>query len=306
MTNLEERQQIATILGVPMNELTDQRPVNSYLPDSLQLAELAAISAVDDRDLTGLGRRTIGEIAEAMTQADVRPRSQSTPDLVPPLATDRYQLIPVRREMTEALYRLSTDPAINYRWRFRGAFPTPETFEAALWQGVVAQFIVVATGTTDILGHVVCYGAEPAQQHAYVGAVFSPQLIATGRPIQPIALFINYLFTTWNFRKLYMEVPEFNMDTLWSGTGSFFRQEACFREHDYYGGRFWDKYVLAVYRDELAEVMPRLGLTASLDNSARLGHHFGTDLAGAGVDLSEEEIRQLTSLTPEDQRRRRG
>ena len=45
--------------------------------------------------------------------------------------------------MTDALYRLSTDPAINFRWRFRGAYPTPENFEAALWQGVVAQFIVV-------------------------------------------------------------------------------------------------------------------------------------------------------------------
>ena len=203
-----------------------------------------------------------------MTLAHARPPASPTPDLVPQLATDRYQLIPVRREMTDALYRLSTDPAINFRWRFRGAIPTPETFEAALWQGVVAQFIVVETGTTDILGHVVCYGAESAQQHAYVGAVFSPRMIATGRPIQPIALFINYVFVTWNLRKLYMEVPEFNMETLWSGAGSFFHQEACFREHDYYAGRFWDKYVLAVYRDEMAEIMPRLGLRTSLEGCA--------------------------------------
>jgi hypothetical protein len=90
-------------------------------------------------------------------------------------------------------------------------------------------------------------------------------MIATGQPIQPTALFINYVFVTWNLRKLYMEVPEFNMDTLWSGSGSFFHQEACFREHDYYAGRFWDKYVLAVYRDEMAEIMPRLGLTASFE-----------------------------------------
>lgn len=265
MTHREERQEIATILGVPINELSDERPVNSYLPDSLQLAELAAVSAVDDRDLNDLGQRTIREVAEAITAADHRPRTGRTPDLAPPLATDRYQLVPVRREMTEALYRLSTDPAINYRWRFRGAFPTPETFEAALWQGVVAQFIVVAHGSNDILGHVVCYGAEPAQEHAYIGAVFSPRMIATGEPIQPIALFINYVFVTWNLRKLYMEVPEFNMDTLWSGAGSFFHQEACFRQHDYYAGRFWDKYVLAVYRDEMAEAMPRLGLISTLN-----------------------------------------
>lgn len=268
MTNRKERQEIATILGVPMDELSDERPVSSYLPDSLQLAELAAVSTVsadEDHDLADLGERTIREITEAMTLDSVRHRAPRTPDLVPHLTTDRYELIPVRREMTEPLYRLSTDPAINFRWRFRGAFPTPETFEAALWQGVVAQFIVVATGTTDILGHVVCYGAEPAQQHAYVGAVFSPRMIATGRPIQPIALFINYVFVTWNLRKLYMEVPEFNMDTLWSGTGSFFHQEACFREHDYYAGRFWNKYVLAVYRDEMAEAMQRLGLATSLD-----------------------------------------
>lgn len=269
MTNREGRQEIAAILGVPMNELSDERPVNSYLPDSLQLAELAAASTGDDRELAELGQRTIREIEEAMTFANARPRAPRTPDLVPALATDSYQLIPVRREMTDALYRLSTDPAINFRWRFRGAIPTPEAFDAALWQGVVAQFIVVETGTTDILGHVVCYGAEPAQQHAYVGAVFSPRMIATGRPIQPIALFINYVFVTWNLRKLYMEVPEFNMETLWSGTGSFFHQEACFREHDYYAGRFWDKYVLAVYRNEMADVMPRLGLSTCLGSDVQ-------------------------------------
>jgi hypothetical protein len=74
------------------------------------------------------------------------------------------------------------------------------------------------------------------------------------------------VFTTWNLRKLYMEVPEFNMNPLWSGAGSFFRQEACFREHDYYAGQFWDKYVLAVYRDDIALAMQRLGLTTSLRN----------------------------------------
>ena len=59
------------------------------------------------------------------------------------------------------------------------------------------------------------------------------------------------------------------MDTLWSGAGTFFHQEACFREHDYYAGRFWDKYVLAVYRNEMAEVLPRLGLSTSLPDHAR-------------------------------------
>ena len=279
MTHREERQEIATILGVPMTELSDGRPVNSYLPDSLQLAELAALAAGDDHDPTDLGERTIREVADAVGLAHERPRIGHSPDLVPPLATDRYELIPVRREMTEALYRLSTDPAINFRWRFRGAFPTPETSRRRYGKES-SRNSSSWPWETDILGHVVCYGAEPAQQHAYVGAVFSPRMIATGQPIQPTALFINYVFVTWNLRKLYMEVPEFNMDTLWSGAGTFFHQEACFREHDYYAGRFWDKYVLAVYRDEMTEVMPRLGLTASCDEPT---HRPGLPAARRGA-----------------------
>jgi hypothetical protein len=64
-----------------------------------------------------------------------------------------------------------------------------------------------------------------------------------------LALFLRYVFTCWNFRKLYMEVAEYNYEQFSSGAGRFFEVEGRLREHFYYGGRYWDKLILTLSRE---------------------------------------------------------
>ncbi len=62
------------------------------------------------------------------------------------------------------------------------------------------------------------------------------------------ALFLEYVFRGWSFRKLYFELPEFNLAQFSRGVNRLFVEEGRLREHLYYDGRFWDKVILALYR----------------------------------------------------------
>jgi hypothetical protein len=64
-----------------------------------------------------------------------------------------------------------------------------------------------------------------------------------------VALFLDYVFTCWNFEKLYLEVTEYNLAQFRSGMGRFFDVEARLRGHVWYAGRRWDQLTLALYRE---------------------------------------------------------
>lgn len=219
------------VLGTDAAEMRHDVALSAFQPDSIQMAEISAILwelGLPELEPDVLLSTPIGELTNLLEARTPSPAGFGRPGMVPPLAGRVFHLLPLRREMLEALYGLSTDPAISFRWRYRGAVPSYESFEAGLWQGVLAQFAVVDSREGDLAGHVVAYGVEPAQQHAWIGCVFAPKYVGTGFPIEPVTLFIQYLFVTWNLRKLYMETPEFNYQSLASGAGSLFAVEGRF------------------------------------------------------------------------------
>jgi hypothetical protein len=61
---------------------------------------------------------------------------------------------------------------------------------------------------------------------------------------------VRHLFRTFPLNKIYMEVPGFNWPQVQSGQGSLFHVEGVLRDHEYYAGRHWDKYVCALYPDD--------------------------------------------------------
>jgi RimJ/RimL family protein N-acetyltransferase len=85
----------------------------------------------------------------------------------------------------------------------------------------------------------------------YIGAVFIPEYAGSGEGAQAVAAFLRYLFHTFPFQKLYMEIPGFNWPQVRSGEGRLFQVEGVLRNHSYYAGRQWDEYLCAVYADSL-------------------------------------------------------
>ena len=86
-----------------------------------------------------------------------------------------------------------------------------------------------------------------------------------------LAMFIGYVFETWPFHKLFMEVPAYNMRQFESGLGRYFTVEGQLRDRLWLQGRHWDLFVLALAREQWDEHGPRI-LAAS-----RLGVDFELD-----------------------------
>jgi hypothetical protein len=163
----------------------------------------------------------------------------------------------------EFLYRMSVDPVSSYRWRFRGATPSPEEFTASFWQGVLAQFIVDDAQKRGPLGLVVAYRADMRNGFAY-GGFMSGHSTVIGSPIvDGFIVFLSYLFATWPLRKVYFEVPEYNLRGLQSGLDRYCVVEGRLVAYDFHDGRYWDMVIASLSRDawdrESGRLLSRLG-----------------------------------------------
>ncbi|WP_378740916.1 GNAT family N-acetyltransferase [Nocardia brasiliensis] len=271
------RAELADLLHHDLATLPDTaRLVEDLGMDSLAMMTLAAwLSSHGVRTQTDQARRgTVGDVlslAETVAGKSVQLTIRATdgsspgPHLVPELPPSRpdalapvlqssvFRLDALQPVDAEYLYALAVRPENCFRWRYRGVPPAPERFVEELWTQVVTQYVVRRIDDNQPAGHVVAYNADRDVGHAYVGAVFEPTYAGTGLAAEVITLFVRYLFRTFPFRKLYLEVPGFNWPQMSSGEGRYFQVEGRLRDHVYYAGRYWDQYLCAIYADQSSE-----------------------------------------------------
>jgi RimJ/RimL family protein N-acetyltransferase len=156
------------------------------------------------------------------------------------------------------LYALATHPSNGYRWRYGGATPSPEMFVHSLWDRVLAQFAIVQRSTGRPVGLVVAYAPDLHSGHVQVAALLDPSVQRRAWPMEAMFLFVNYLFTNWNLRKVYAESLEFNYLQFASGAGRLFDVEARLRAHHFWNGRYWDKVIGHCSRERWMQMGPRL------------------------------------------------
>ena len=186
----------------------------------------------------GLGFDDRGAPRDLATDVDGRPR----------VTTRRVTLRTVGPADLPFLYATATDPTVSYRWRYRGATPSPEQFATELWQGVLCQYLVVHTDGGAPVGLVSAYQADLANRTCYVALLGERTHDASGLLLEGALLFVTYLFHTWDLRQIYAEVPGYTMDAFASGVGRYFREEGRLVDHSFHGGRFWDLHILALHR----------------------------------------------------------
>jgi RimJ/RimL family protein N-acetyltransferase len=195
--------------------------------------------------------RTLGELFEVVGR-----RGPSGSLVRGTYATERVKLRPIRPGDYPALYEASLDPRSSFRWRFRGATPGPEEFHQQLFGGVTAQYAVVD------LDDEVLYGLVTAYQHRpEVGTCFfafqrcAPEGTGSGGEMVAGAfLFVDYLFTTFRLRKLYVELPEYNRYLVDGLVGSLLRQEGCLEEYFWHDDRYWSMLLLSMQRGAWEDV----------------------------------------------------
>lgn len=105
-----------------------------------------------------------------------------------------------------------TDELLAFRWRLRGGHPSPNDFVDQLWHGLLVMFVVEKVDDSASVGILSAYQADQRNGHCRVaGARLSLDGSMDSSFLAGLALFLDYLFGGWPFRKVYLETPEFNL-----------------------------------------------------------------------------------------------
>ena len=147
------------------------------------------------------------------------------------------------------LHDISSQPEVIFRWRDRGMTRSLEGFGQTIWSNSAMAFTIARLPTRNIIGFIHCYGLDTYSRHAKLAMFVSPEAWGDASSMEAAFLFVDHCFKALDLRKLYMEVPEFNLAQFGRGLGRYFAEEGRLREHEYFNGRHWDSVILALYRD---------------------------------------------------------
>jgi RimJ/RimL family protein N-acetyltransferase len=168
------------------------------------------------------------------------------------MSTRRIRLRIITEQDSAFLYEMMTSVQSGGRVRFAGATPSPEKIASSLWEGVLAQFIIEGVNTQKPFGLVAVTSPNFRDGFAYISALGPAQTQGLGMIAEGVLLGFHYAFSTWPFRKIYMEATEESYRAFKSGVGRFFVEEARLKEHIFWNGNFMDLLILAVYRETWA------------------------------------------------------
>ena len=190
----------------------------------------------------------------------------SAESATPRLVGRRVALRPLFQSDYDFLYRIAGDPTNEFRWRYRGITPSPEEFARGLWAHVHTQFIIVRRADSERVGLATAYEENLRDGWTNLAVLTSPRFIGTGAAIEGCMLFIDYLFFHFPLRKIYMDVPEFNLESISSGLGKFLTVEGRRAAHIFHAETYWDLLTLTVTRESWGETRTAIG--TSLDASS--------------------------------------
>ncbi len=233
-------------------------PLSEKVPHSqLRMLVLAVQKLAPHVSAEAMTAHTTGEDVLAWIRGAEDDRSVGPP----PRGSYRSQnttLRPLEPGDIDVLYRATLRPQSAHRWRFRGRTPSPQEFEHVLFgNDVLAQFIVVDVAGDKPVGLVVGYDPDMSAGHCAVAiqrAWEDPR--SAGLMFEGVLVLVQYLFDHFTLRKLYLDVPEYNLSLFGSSPGPLLVEEGRLAEHYYFGDRYWDRITFAIYRstwDTLAE-----------------------------------------------------
>lgn len=149
-------------------------------------------------------------------------------------------LEPVMARHHGFIYALQTDPDDSYRLRLSGRIPPEDEFRPTIWQGVLCQFVVATKRSAAPLGLVVAYNANLTVGYTYLAGIFIPRARQRGLANDAFRVLVGHINRCWGMDRFYLEFPEYNLPQFGHGLGSNLVEEARYRSHRYYAGRYWD------------------------------------------------------------------
>ena len=183
----------------------------------------------------------------------------------PVLSNGHVRLRALSVEDLDWLRAVETEEFLAFRWRLHGGHPSPHDFIDQLWNGLLVMFVVEKIQDGSAIGILSAYHADHRNGHCRVaGARLNLDGSMDTSFMSGLAIFFDYLFAGWPFRKLYLETPEFNLAQFASAVDrGLLAVEARLADAVFLLDRYWDVLFLVVTRD----------MWASL-RSSNLGRHL--------------------------------
>lgn len=105
-----------------------------------------------------------------------------------------------------------------------------------------------------IVGMVYSYNAQFVDEHCFSSTYVDAPFRGIGHGPEIQAMFLNYLFTYFNFRKVYYDVYSYN--TMSNSTIRTFglKEEGIFIQHRYFDGKWHNLMRYAVFREDIERI----------------------------------------------------
>jgi RimJ/RimL family protein N-acetyltransferase len=196
---------------------------------------------------------TVGDAHRWLEGALASGEQLRAPVTAPAGTSTRVRLRPVLEQDLLPIYLASFDPATSGAWRYRGRTLPADEFVAGLADGVRAQYMVELVATGTAVGLVSAYDHNQAGQHCKVAFLRIGERTPgdAGATFEGLLLFISHLFSTFPYRKLFAEVPAYNMSLFEPG---FAQEEGVLREYLFHEGRPVDLHIVSIRRDQWTQV----------------------------------------------------
>lgn len=140
---------------------------------------------------------------------------------------------------------------LGSRWRSRAFTVSPEEFAARLFSGTAQQLI----GESSLGVHcwLQAYNFDFAAEHCEIAvARLDPERLDNRPAVRCFLRFVDQLFSNWNLSKIYMEVPEYNLQYVESLVGTEGQIEGRRLDYLHLDGRKWDVLTIAIWREPWA------------------------------------------------------
>lgn len=169
----------------------------------------------------------------------------------------RAALEPLRPSAYDFVYAIVCDANVGARSRYRGLVPSYDQMVSQLWDGVLAQYLVVDRTSQKMAGVVNLYRYNPRASNCFAAALTHPSFLGSGVVIEGLLLLLDHAFDLWSLKKVFFEVMGFNLDQMATIT-RFTEEEARLRDFDFAYGQLWDSVTLSVDAERWQTVRAQL------------------------------------------------
>ena len=107
---------------------------------------------------------------------------------------------------------------------------------------------------SEPVGMIYAYNTSFTDGYTYLCIYLTPRHTALGIGPEAGLIMADYLFSFYNFRKIYAGIFAYNDPSLKAAKRNRFVEEGCLRSHRWFMDRYWDLIILALTRESFLEL----------------------------------------------------